>query len=76
MKVLWLTNTPGLFYQNKESNGTYNGGGWEASLQQLFAGRTDVSLAVAFESEMEKEKKVEQDGFIYSDMFQTKISIQ
>lgn len=65
MKVLWLTNTPGLFYQNKESNGTYNGGGWEASLQLLFAGRTDVSLAVAFESEMEKEKKVEQDGFIY-----------
>ncbi|MCF0208989.1 MAG: glycosyltransferase [Bacteroidaceae bacterium] len=65
MKVLWLTNTHGLFRSASKSNGGYNGGGWESSLQRLFCGRGDVQLAVAFVSESITERKIEEDDIVY-----------
>lgn len=44
MKVLWLSNTPGLLTETD----SYGGGGWISSLQRLVATYDKVELALAF----------------------------
>lgn len=44
MKVLWLSNTPGLLADTD----SYGGGGWISSLQRLVATYDKIELALAF----------------------------
>lgn len=73
MRILWLSPTPGLLYEN-EGSGGYGGSGWVASLEHLFCQYAkDHQLAVAFvyQKNIQKQKK---NGVIYYPIFDPPIS--
>lgn len=45
LKVLWFTNTPSLYDQDKHH---YHGGGWIESLEQLIHDEVNIDLAISF----------------------------
>lgn len=53
LKVLWFSNTPSLYDQTQNS---YHGGGWIASLEQMLTELDDIELGIAFFHEDNKEK--------------------
>lgn len=64
MRILWLSNTPGLLHEG-EGTGNYGGSGWIGALQRLFhAFDTEDELALSFISDKDREKVV-KDGVAY-----------
>lgn len=61
MRVLWFAVTPSLYGQNTVG---HNGGGWVASLEQIFKSLSVVELGVAFEHHDKLFKSV-QEGVTY-----------
>lgn len=55
MRVLWFTNSPSCYGNNKNS---YNGGGWISSLQKEIEKIPDIELGIAFHlrTELFKDK--------------------
>ena len=65
MRVLWFSNTQGLYKPvNIGSDSGYNGGGWMSSVQKEIMKRKDIILAVSFCMNGEP-KKVVQDNVCY-----------
>lgn len=65
MRVLWFSNTQGLYKPvNIGNDSGYNGGGWMSSVQKEIMKRKDITLAVSFCMNGEPENVV-QDGVCY-----------
>ena len=68
MRILWLSMNSGLFVTNNPK-GSYNGGGWISSLQQVFISCKGHKLALAFICN-QPLKKTEQNGTIYYPIYE------
>ena len=62
MKILWFTNTPGLYNQG---NHHYNGVGWVESLERELQGLKEVELALSFFHKTDNEKKTKNGTTYY-----------
>lgn len=61
MRVLWISMTPGLYY---DASG-YNGGGWIASLQKIIKDVETLQLGLAFLTPRRQNKKNENNATYY-----------
>lgn len=74
MRILWLSPTPGLLYENSGTGG-YGGSGWIASLQRLFHQYIEEhQLALAFVSKIKSKKQV-NEGVIYYPIYDSPLTI-
>jgi glycosyltransferase involved in cell wall biosynthesis len=66
MKILWFTNTPSLYDQEKHY---YNGCGWIESLEEIIRKRSEIQLAVAFFHPKDSVKTI-KNGVTYYPILQ------
>ena len=64
MRVLWLSNTPGL-YPSGGTGSRYNGIGWISSLQEILRNEPNIEIGFAFVSSKDLEEKHEDNFFYY-----------
>lgn len=69
MRILWLSVNKGMYHNPKATNSDYNGGGWIPSLQKLVIYSKETILGLAYITNAQKNKEV-QDNTIYYPIYE------